>query len=151
MLTERPEIFLHAESGNYDALVASIEAGADPMERSPGGWTLLMLSAADGHSRCVEFLIPLSDTAATDKEGNTAFYIACAFGHAECVRLLLGWPGWNIINPQWGDDGMDWAIREGHGNVIACIESFMLHAEVEECQFEIFPQATEPARRANRM
>lgn len=69
--------------GDLAGVASLLAQGADPHY---GKSVALRIAAEQGHSECVEVLIPVSDPMAKD---SLALRVAACYGHAECVKLLI--------------------------------------------------------------
>jgi outer membrane protein assembly factor BamB len=85
-----PDIWSAARSGNVEAVVSAIKAGASVSAKNGNGMTPLMQASLYGHTKVAEFLLKnKADVFATNKDGNTALHMAAFLAHPEIVRLLL--------------------------------------------------------------
>lgn len=88
------------------------------------GRTALMLACVEGEASFVEWLLPWSDAAASDRDGETALMLA-AFGHPRCVELLLP-----VSDPLARDaDGwtaLMWAASSGSEQ---CVDLLLPHSD----------------------
>lgn len=94
---ELKEWFQAAKSGNLktiEKLAPTVNINA----KNNLGHTALMLSAAQGHSRTVKFLLnmPFIDINAQSNTKNTALIEATSSEKYDIVRMLLGTPGINL-------------------------------------------------------
>jgi ankyrin repeat protein len=90
--TSDPEEALLDAVGVGDAAAAEkeLEAGGDANQRTPEGFTLLMIAAEDAHRPIVESLLAHgADPNATTEKGVTALILAAAKGNAAIVQRLL--------------------------------------------------------------
>jgi len=81
--------FTAAHFGQFDALKAALEKGADTHAVNSGGQTLLLIAASRGRADCVQILAPISDAKMANKDGKTALMCAAAAGDPQSVETLL--------------------------------------------------------------
>lgn len=82
-----------AAAGEVDRVERLLDAGADPGDRSPDGWTPLHLAAHFGHASIVERLLDhgAAVTAlSTNRTGNTPLHAALAGRQSLTAGLLIG-------------------------------------------------------------
>lgn len=78
-----------AASGNHEAVLLLLAAGADPSARQQGGYTPLMAVAARGDDATVDVLLERgADPTSTNDEGNDAAGLAAERGHATLADRL---------------------------------------------------------------
>lgn len=83
MFEDVQELLIGAASmGNVEFVRKAIGIGADPKMNCSEA---LYVASERGHSECVEFLIPISDSA----DFASALKIAAFNGHADCVEHLM--------------------------------------------------------------
>lgn len=105
-------LFICAGLGHADRLLNLLAEGADP--KADGSRALLM-AILNGHSACVEILIPVSEPLSLHPD---ALRQAARHGHADCLRLLIA--GANDDNdPVDGSQALLAAAENGHAN---CVE-----------------------------
>ena len=84
---------LAASTGNTEAVLALIHAGAKLDAKNQYGETALMFAAENGHIEVVRALLEARASAPAEpgaqKTINMAFMLAAARGHTETVQLLL--------------------------------------------------------------
>ena len=80
-----------ASSGNCDAILSLINAGADVEARDKDGLTAMHCAASRGFQQCVASLVSLcgADFEAKDKNGSTPLHYSVTLGHTDCTKLLL--------------------------------------------------------------
>jgi ankyrin repeat protein len=78
------------KKGDVIGLRRALDEGLSPNLANRFSWTLLMLSAIEGHTRIGELLIARgADLDKTNRVGETALSLAAHKGHLRFVRLLL--------------------------------------------------------------
>ncbi|KAH9516413.1 Ankyrin repeat [Dermatophagoides farinae] len=88
---QRTPLIWSASSGNHDALLVLVKAGAEISQQDKDGLSALHCASSRGHYRCVHTLITMcgADVHQLDSGGCTPLFYAVALGHPDCVRLLL--------------------------------------------------------------
>src|SRR5690606_34905720 len=104
-----------AEAGDRDAVLESLEAGADPNERAPDGSTALMWAAYHGDAEVARRLIEAgADVDARNTFGAFALSEAAIIGSAPVIQVLLdAGANPNATNPE-GETPLMVAARSGH-------------------------------------
>lgn len=83
-------LFDAVTAGDRAAVMAQLDAGADPNPFDAEGRTPLMVAARDGRDDLVRLLLEAgADPTLADGVGETPLITAAAHGHAEVCRLLL--------------------------------------------------------------
>uniref|UniRef100_A0A061S6A5 Ankyrin repeat domain-containing protein 2 n=1 Tax=Tetraselmis sp. GSL018 TaxID=582737 RepID=A0A061S6A5_9CHLO len=86
------EMTLHSTSsaGDYQAMEALLDAGADKDEKDEEGRTALHFACGYGELKCAELLIARgANVDITDSNKNTALHYAAGYGQDACCELLL--------------------------------------------------------------
>jgi len=106
------------------------EEWLDPMEADNQGWTALMSAASMGASKCLAFLLPLSDAKAVTRMQMTPLMWAALSDHKKCVEMLI--PVSDVDAKDWGGKtALDLARAEKNK---ACVEILEVaaHAAAEK-------------------
>jgi hypothetical protein len=117
-------LFDAAYRGDTAAVQRFLSEGIDPNYRNPGGWTPLMIAAAERHLEAVVALLEAkADSNLRNSYGRTALMFASRYGQLAIVeRLLAAGADPNVIPT----DGTGWtalvsAAMEGHVMVIRAL------------------------------
>lgn len=106
-----------AERGWVEAIRRLLKEGAEPNWRNSGGWTPLMIAAAEKHLEAVELLLQSkADPNLRNGYGRTALMFAAAYGQHDIVeRLLAAGADPNIVpSDQSGWTALIAAAARGH-------------------------------------
>uniref|UniRef100_A0A3B4GXD1 Serine/threonine-protein phosphatase 6 regulatory ankyrin repeat subunit C-like n=1 Tax=Pundamilia nyererei TaxID=303518 RepID=A0A3B4GXD1_9CICH len=92
LLEFRTPLHAAAYSGNVAGLQLVLAQGAQVNAVDHCGCSALMVAAACGQTRAVEFLLNKAtpDLTLVDFNNNTALHLACSKGHEMCALLILG-------------------------------------------------------------
>lgn len=89
-LSEPDKLLLaSASNGDVESLRKALSSGANPDVRNELGDTPLHLATNSGRSKCLEILLPVSETRTRNHLGQTPLHRAASRGQAECLSLLL--------------------------------------------------------------
>jgi hypothetical protein len=117
-------LFDAAYRGDTAAVQRLLSEGIDPNYRNPGGWTPLMIAAAERHLEAVVVLLAAkADSNLRNSYGRTALMFASRYGQLAIVeRLLAAGADPNVIPT----DATGWtalvsAAKEGHIAVIRAL------------------------------
>ena len=79
-------------TGHVDCMQLLVDAGCDTAVADNCGDTALMQVTASGEASAVRIALEAGccDLEAKEKEGLTAFLVACVKGHVDCMQLLVG-------------------------------------------------------------
>lgn len=118
------ELFDAAYRGDVAAVQRYLSEGADPDYRNPGGWTPLMIAAAERHLDAVILLLQAkADPNRRNAYGRTALMFASRYGQLAIVeRLLAAGADPNVVPA----DATGWtalvsAATEGHAAVVRAL------------------------------
>lgn len=114
-------LFDAAYAGNTDGVRRLVAEGVDVNWRNAGGWTPLMIAAAERHLDTVIVLLDAkADPNQRNAYGRTALMFASRYGHLKIVeRLLAAGADPNLVpTDASGITALAAAAIEGHGAVI---------------------------------
>lgn len=111
-------LFEAAHAGAMGLLRQQIAAGAPLDWRNPGGWTPLMIAAAERQVDAVRALIDAgANVNAGNALGRTALMFAASYGQTEIVRLLLAAGARPSVAPTDGDGVTALMAAAQHGHL----------------------------------
>ena len=108
-----------AERGDFTLVQEILDLKpADINRRLSQGWSPLILSCKEGHTKVVSFLIAAGANVDPPDVSHTAIRAAALYGHVDCIRLLLAAGADVNFRSAGNKDALMGAAMGGH---IACV------------------------------
>ncbi|MGK5065576.1 ankyrin repeat domain-containing protein [Janthinobacterium sp. LB3P112] len=119
------QLFVAAQRGAVDDVVALLKEGANAKAVNFMSVTALMAATLKGHLDCVVALLSSSDVNAVDEEGCSALIYACQHGRLNCAKALLS--AGDVGRKDFeGSSALDHAKGWGDMELTSLIESYEL-------------------------
>lgn len=116
-------LVLAAWKGRLDAVKWLLERGAR-INSAQRQWSALHYAVFAGHQEVAQYLIAQgADVNARSTNGSSVLMMAIYEGHEDMVRTLLEKGADRSIKNDWGDGGLEWAMRQDRLKIARMITS----------------------------